>query len=110
MDKKPAEIKFSLAENAKKSEVAFYPISISVINESSVDFRVAEIAVKDNDSNRVATGILQDIPSGGEAHTTVQLPGGIELCIWKITPVVGEIITGFGAANNAPGVRLTITD
>ena len=60
MDKKPAEIKFSLAENAKNIEVAFYPISISVINESSIDFRVAEVAVKDNDSNRVATGILNE--------------------------------------------------
>ncbi len=110
MDKQPAEIKFSLADNAKKSDAAFYPISISVINDSSVDFRVAEVAVKDNDSNRVATGILQDIPSGGEAHTTVQLPGGIEWCAWKIIPVVGETFYGGGAASNAPGVRLTITD
>jgi len=110
MESKETKIKFSLAESANKGNKAFYPISISVINESSVDFRVAEIAVKDNDSNRVATGILHDIPSGGEAHTTVQLPGGIEFCLWKIIPVVGETITGFGAASNAPGVRLTITD
>jgi len=110
MEKQPAEIKFSIAQNVEKSDEAFYPISISVINESSVDFSVAEVAVKDNDSNRVATGILQNIPSGGEAHTTVQLPGGIEWCAWKIIPVVGETFYGGGAASNAPGVKLSITD
>jgi len=32
MEKQTAEIKFSLTENAMKSNAVFYPISISVIN------------------------------------------------------------------------------
>lgn len=95
---------------ARPVAVAAYPISIEIINKSSVGFQKAEVAVKDEGSGAVATAYFGHISSGGTAREVVQLPGGVEQCIWKILPDVGDEIYGYGLGNNVKGVRLTITD
>ena len=106
----------SVAEFQGKRSTSFdktadtYRLPITIINRSSVGFQKAEVAVKDEDSNSVATAYFGHIPKGATAQEFVHLPGGIEVCIWKILPDVGDEIYGVGAANNAGGVKLTITD
>ncbi len=104
------ELSQSLSKPRNSDALRSYNISITIKNKSSVGFQKAEVAVKDNESGDVETAYFGHIPSGGSAQQIVQMPGGIEFCIWKILPDVGEEIYGSGIANNAPGVVLTIND
>jgi hypothetical protein len=87
-----------------------YSIPITIRNASSMGFQKAEVAVKDEGSQQVATAYFGHIPARTTSTQNVQLPGGIESCLYRITPDVGEDIVGGGLANNAPGVNITISD
>ncbi|CAI8357223.1 MAG: Uncharacterised protein [Formosa sp. Hel3_A1_48] len=113
MNKKITELSQSI-KKAKKTE-SNYRLPITIINKSSVGFMKAEVAAKDEGTpssgdETVATAYFGSIPAGQKQTEYVNLPGGIEFVIWKIQPDFGEEIYGFGAANNAGGVDLTITD
>lgn len=94
---------------------ANYRLPITINNKSSIGFMKAEIAVKDEGSassgdETVVTAYFGSIPKGESRTEYVNLPGGIEFAIQKIQPDFGDEIYGFGAADNAAGVELTITD
>jgi len=98
------------ASGDQESGFTTYNIQITIRNASSVGFQKAEVAVKDEGSRQVATAYFGHINPKSSATEHVQLPGGIESCIYKITPDVGDDIVGMGFANNAPGVNITISD
>jgi hypothetical protein len=106
---KSLNITQSIAQGSSAAAAA-YPISVMINNRSTMGFKKAEVAVKDNDSNQVVTARFGRIEAGASARETVTLPGGIEWCVFRITPDVGEDILGGGAASNAPGVEITIED
>ncbi|MEJ2743943.1 MAG: hypothetical protein P8176_16110 [Gammaproteobacteria bacterium] len=108
MSKTIAEINVSLAKHEEKREK--YRLPITIFNKSSMGFQKAEVAVKDEGTNTVDTVYFGNIPAGESAVEYADLPGGIESCIWKILPDIGDEIYGFGVADNAGGVNLTITD
>ncbi|SMC57204.1 hypothetical protein [Pedobacter nyackensis] len=99
----------SAKKSASKSGDA-YPISIRIINRSSMDFVKAEVSVKDTESNQHDTAYFGLISANSTSEEILHLPGGIEFCTFRITPRVGEDITGGGIAGNAPGVDITIDD
>lgn len=110
-EEKNLQLASSLSTSAVTSaDLANYNIPITIRNASSVGFQKAEVAVKDEGSNTVASAYFGHINSHSTATETVQLPGGIESCVYRITPDVGEDILGGGLANNAPGVNITISD
>ena len=98
------------SDKAGAAELEMYSIPITIRNASSIGFQKAEVAVKDEGSQQVATAYFGHIPSRTTSTERVQLPGGIESCLYRITPDVGEDIVGGGLANNAPGVNITISD
>ncbi len=108
-EQKIAELSGSISA-AKNKTASAYPLPVTIINNSSIGFQKAEVAVKDEGTGDVDTVYFGPIPRGQSAQQTAHLPGGIEICIWKILPDVGDEIYGLGMANNASGVRLTITD
>lgn len=107
-DEKNLELTANLT--VERSLAATYAIPITIRNASSVGFQKAEVAVKDEGSGQVATAYFGYIAARSTATEHVQLPGGIESCLYKIWPEVGDEILGGGLANNAPGVNITISD
>ncbi|PWL28663.1 hypothetical protein [uncultured Roseivirga sp.] len=107
------QIKQSIA--ILKEEKKTYDLPITIINQSSVDFDRAEVAVKDEGSpgpgdETVDTVYFGYIAKGSSKTEYARLPGGIEFAVYKIQPRLGEEIYGFGYADNAAGVDITITD
>lgn len=85
-------------------------IPITIINNSSVDFRDSEVSVKDDQTSTVRTAYFGYIIAHTRDNRTISMPGYIEWCAYKMTTVDGEIIAGSGLAENAPGVDITIRD
>jgi len=108
--KKTVEITSSIGSVRQKNLTDAYKLPVTIFNKSSVGFQKAEVAVKDEGSNQVYTCYFGAIAAGSSAREYASLPGGIEMCIWKILPDIGDEIYGFGMADNAGGVDLTITD
>jgi hypothetical protein len=106
---------FTQSISKKKNSLNTYRLPITIINKSSVGFMKAEVAVKDEGSSRsgdetVVTVYFGHIPVGESSTEYANLPGGIEFVIYKIQPDLGDEIYGFGAADNAAGADITITD
>jgi len=106
---------FTQAISKKKSTLNTYRLPITIINKSSVGFMKAEVSVKDEGTSSsgdetVVTVYFGGIPEGQSATEYANLPGGLEFVIYKIQPDLGEEIYGFGAADNAAGADITITD
>lgn len=108
--KEVAEFTASISSSAQKADLETYRLPVTINNRSSVGFQKAEVAVKDEGSGQVYTCYFGAIGVGASAREYADLPGGIEVCIWKILPDIGDEIYGVGMANNASGVNLTITD
>jgi len=85
-------------------------IPITIINNSSVDFRDSEVSVKDDQTSTVRTAYFGYIIAHTRDNRTISMPGYIEWCAYKITTVDGEIIAGSGLTENAPGVDITIRE
>jgi hypothetical protein len=106
---------FNQAISKKNKSLNTYRLPIKIINKSSVGFMKAEVAVKDEGTSNsgdetVVTVYFGSIPVGTSSTEYADLPGGIEFIIYKIQPDFGDEIYGFGAANNAGGANITITD
>ena len=94
----------------KKRTLLEANIPITIINNSSVDFKDAEVTVKDDDTSTVRTAYFGYIIAHVRDNRTLSMPGYIEWCAYKITTVDGEIIAGAGLGNNAPAIEITIRD
>ena len=94
----------------KKRTLLEANISITIINNSSVDFRGSEVTVKDEETSTVRSAYFGFIIAHGREHRTLSMPGNIEWCAYQITTVDGEIIAGAGLSTNAPSVEITIHD
>ena len=94
----------------KKRTLLEANIPITIINNSSVDFKDSEVTVKDDDTSTVRTAYFGYIIAHARENRTLSMPGYIEWCAYKITTVDGEIIAGAGLGNNAPAVEITIRD
>lgn len=70
------QLESSLSRSKEKAATS-YRIPITIRNASSMGFQKAEVAVKDEDSNQVATAYFGHIPSRSSATESVNLPGGV---------------------------------
>jgi hypothetical protein len=94
----------------KKRTFLDVTIAITIINNSSLDFRDSEVTVKDDQTSTVRTAYFGHIHNHTRDNRTISMPGYIEWCAYKITTMDGEIIAGAGLAENAPGIDITIRD
>jgi len=94
----------------KKRSLLEANIPITIVNNSSVDFKDSEVTVKDDDTSTVRSAYFGYIIAHARDNRTLSMPGHIEWCAYKITTVDGEIIAGAGLSKNAPGIEITIRD
>jgi hypothetical protein len=110
MNQESLEFNLGLASSKNIDTVDRVAIKVTIFNKSQTNILRAEVAVKDNESNQVATAFFGDIPANSSNTQEVNLPGGVDWAVYKVFPAVGEMMAGFGAAANVAIVNLTITD
>jgi hypothetical protein len=103
------ELEDSISHVATKT-LQEYTIPITIKNDSSIGFQKAEVTVQDTESHQTVTANFGHIPAKTSSTENVQLPGGVDLCVFTIYPDVGEDIRGGGAGNNVKAVVITVSD
>lgn len=87
-----------------------YDIPVTIINNSSIGFSKADVAIKDNGTGEVQTVYFGRIEPNRRDTRVASMPGGVEQAAYNIWPDVGEKIFSMGFADNASAVNITIRD
>lgn len=88
-----------------------YEIPITIKNQSSrMGIRKAEVAVKDEDAQYATTVNFGRIEKQSQVTKNAIMPGGVESCLYKIFPDVGDEVMGGGLGDNVGEIIITISD